>query len=335
MLLSVIIPVYNAENYVSDCIESIIKQNEVEYELLLIDDGSIDKSREICDYYAEKYDFVKVYHIKNGGPSKARNFGIAQATGKYIQFIDADDEIKEGCFGQLKRIIDEQEYDLLVYGADIYNNNKKLIKEMVAKSVNGKYCVFEMLENFKLDDKAVIFNYIWNKWYKRSVIINNKITFDENVILGEDFLFNCQMFQKCAYSLFFEQKSFYKYYVRGSESLTGKFNMDELNRRRKMKSSFYELFVSFDLDAYGREIVDYIEGEMGYISIRTIVLKNCKIGFQKKVQYVSGFLESEYRELIVNYLRKNQGVYKKVCYFLVKNKMKRTFVLLNGIVNRR
>ena len=92
-LISVIVPVYNVENYLSRCISSIIKQSYKNFELILVDDGSTDKSGAICDIFAEKDGRIKALHKINEGVSSARNYGIKQACGKYICFVDSDDYV--------------------------------------------------------------------------------------------------------------------------------------------------------------------------------------------------------------------------------------------------
>ncbi len=92
-LISFILPVYNVEQYLNECVKSILAQESSDYEILLVDDGSTDKSSIICDNYAEEYDFIRVIHKENGGLSDARNKGIEETNGKYILFVDADDYI--------------------------------------------------------------------------------------------------------------------------------------------------------------------------------------------------------------------------------------------------
>ena len=90
-LVSIIVPVYNVENYLTECIESTLKQTYHNVEIILIDDGSTDRSGKICDTYANKDNRIKVFHKKNGGLSDARNMGIGKVTGEYIYFLDSDD----------------------------------------------------------------------------------------------------------------------------------------------------------------------------------------------------------------------------------------------------
>lgn len=106
---SVIIPVYNVENYLKECIDSVLKQNYLDYEVILVDDGSTDNSGAICDLYAEKYKKVKVIHKKNGGLSDARNAGLCMARGEYIIFVDSDDWIELDALNNFDRCLDNTE----------------------------------------------------------------------------------------------------------------------------------------------------------------------------------------------------------------------------------
>ena len=166
---------------------------------------------------------------------------------------------------------------------------------------------------------------------KREIIKNNGILFEEECRLGEDFLFNCRVFSKCE-KIYISNETYYKYYIRGNESLTGKFNRDELQRRREMKTAFTNLYEEWNLSKIGKDKMNKVEGEMGYTSIRAIKKKNCNIEFSEKVCYVSEFMNSEYKELITEYLRDKNGIVKKINYFLLKNKMKKVFVIFNDII---
>ena len=94
MKFSIIIPVYNVEKYIEKCLISILEQSYSDYEIIVVDDGSKDKSGVICDEFSQKYNQITVIHIPNGGVSNARNIGISKATGEYYWFIDSDDYIK-------------------------------------------------------------------------------------------------------------------------------------------------------------------------------------------------------------------------------------------------
>ena len=123
-VFSVIIPVYNVEKYLHQCVDSVLTQNFNRYEIILVNDGSTDNSGKICDEYAQKY-HIKVIHKQNGGLSDARNFGIKEAKGEYVMLLDSDDFWEgEGVMSDLYNIIQEKERpDLIIHG---YTTNHEM-----------------------------------------------------------------------------------------------------------------------------------------------------------------------------------------------------------------
>lgn len=156
-LISVIVPVYNAEKYLKKCVESIRNQTYKNFELILIDDGSTDATREICDLFEAADARVFVVHVKNGGAGKARNIGLSYARGKYISFVDSDDYIDERCleilyndikqhhvmaaFVQVKWISKEIEYSNRKRGiAKLYNKDEFMQEFLNQKILNWSVC---------------------------------------------------------------------------------------------------------------------------------------------------------------------------------------------------
>ena len=113
-MVSIIVPVYNVEKYIEECIDSLINQTYKDIEVILVDDGSTDASGEICDRYAQKDSRVKVYHNENDGPSKARNFGLDKATGEFVTFVDSDDWIESEAIELLISVI-EDDIDVIFF----------------------------------------------------------------------------------------------------------------------------------------------------------------------------------------------------------------------------
>lgn len=198
-LISIIVPVYNADRCLSRCIKSILSQNLKNFELLLIDDGSTDKSGKICDEYAAKDKRVKVFHKENGGVSSARNLGLDNARGKWITFIDSDDCIYENIFN----LISSHDEDLLIFNYDIDYNGIIQGGESIPhyynsypiKTILNKYIYIEILRT------------PWSKFFKRHLI--NTLRFDTRIAIGEDSLFVLKYFQRCKSFFLFEQK----YYI--------------------------------------------------------------------------------------------------------------------------
>ena len=118
--ISIIIPVYNVENYLRQCIESILEQEYEEKEIILVDDGSTDNSGSICDEYADKYENVLVIHKENGGLSDARNVGLAKAAGEYVLFVDSDDFVEENSLSPIVEIVNANPVDVVLLEAQKY-----------------------------------------------------------------------------------------------------------------------------------------------------------------------------------------------------------------------
>ena len=193
MDVSVIIPVYNTEKYLSACIESVLHQTDVSQEIILVDDGSKDSSGNICDNYAEKYDNIKAIHIPNSGPATAKNVGLKHAQGNYIALTDSDDKMEPLML--FKMVSAGYKYD-----ADIICCNYKQVDEQGhvshLNSTNLQYVLNheEGLIHFFSKDK--IYSQCWTKLYKRQMLVDNGIENDPGLRTDEDFIFNIRAFIK-------------------------------------------------------------------------------------------------------------------------------------------
>ncbi len=170
--ISIIVPIYNAEKYLDKCIDSLLNQTKKEIELILINDGSTDKTEEIIKSYKDKR--VKYYKNKNQGIGKTRNFGIAKAIGKYIMFIDSDDYIETTMCEELFKKAEQDKLDLVI--CDFYKdyNNGTIEKVLLPHFKNTTLKEMpSLLTTINLSP--------WNKLYKKDLIINNEIKFIENL----------------------------------------------------------------------------------------------------------------------------------------------------------
>ena len=189
MKFSVIIPVYKAENTLKRCVDSLIKQNRTDAEIILINDGSPDSSGEICKKYAELYNQVKYIEKENGGVSTARNVGLSVATGEYILFVDSDDWVTDDYFEAINNALTEYEYDFIQFSqsiADDEQNNGKHIPPF--SSVKRDEIINRLAED--MWKKRI--NTPNGKVYKRNIIKENNIRFLENIEVGEDRTFNIE-----------------------------------------------------------------------------------------------------------------------------------------------
>ena len=191
MDISVIIPIYNVERYLKRCVDSVLRQEGISLEIILVDDGSTDSSRKICDDYASKNDNVKCMHIENSGPATAKNKGYDIAQGNYVAFIDSDDEIKHGMFSVMLK----SGYQ---HNADIVCCNYIQVDEEghVSHTIHtGQEYVLnqdEALKAILIKDK--IYSQCWTKIYKRQTMDTHQVRNTEYIKTDEDFIYNIQAF---------------------------------------------------------------------------------------------------------------------------------------------
>lgn len=189
---SVIIPVYNVESYIEQCIDSILRQSFKNFELILINDGSTDGSPDICKKLSEEDIRIKYISKQNEGVSKTRNLGINVATGKYICFIDSDDYLEEDFLINLYNHA-QDDSDMIVSNWKILNNGKLANSHLnFPENLNQTHTIHK--EHFRIINQIV---YIWSSTYKNDIIKSYKLKFDEKMDYCEDVLFFISYFDKC------------------------------------------------------------------------------------------------------------------------------------------
>lgn len=177
--ISVIVPVYNAEKYLPRCIDSVLTQIFTDFELLLIDDGSIDESGKICNEYADNDKRIRVFHKENGGVSSARNVGLDKAIGEWITFLDSDDSLFADFFSSFAGLLDSN-VDFVT--SSFVNESNGL--SIPLKQMEGE----DALSLLYLSD-AYRYMQPWAKFYRKNIILQNKLRFDTKINIGEDKLF--------------------------------------------------------------------------------------------------------------------------------------------------
>ncbi len=211
--VSVIIPVYHAENYVAECIESLLSQTLQECEFIFINDGSNDRSREIIESYKEKDSRIHLIDQENQGVSIARNKGLDIATGEYVGFVDADDYVEKEMFDRLYNAATQQDCDVVISnlkgeGTEAlqypFRKSAVLPKEYIQKSILPHFIKSENL------------NSVCNKIFRNQLIKENKIIFPENVALGEDGMFNLQFFSAATTAFYLDYAGYCYREVAGS-----------------------------------------------------------------------------------------------------------------------
>ncbi|MER2190035.1 MAG: glycosyltransferase [Solibacillus sp.] len=195
-LVSIIVPIYNAEKTLSRCIESLIKQTLWDMEIILVDDGSTDGSADICNLYSQNDSRIIVIHKKNEGVSKTRNAGLKKVTSDYVLFVDSDDYIEHSMCEVLYKEIINTKYEVVMCGFErrfIFNGKVKR-SEIILPGIQSVGNMREFEDNWCNLYKKSFFNAPWGKLYKVDYIKKNNISFEEELDCGEDLLFNLEVF---------------------------------------------------------------------------------------------------------------------------------------------
>lgn len=192
-MLSIVVPVFNAEKYLQTCIESIVTHESLDIEVILIDDGSTDNSLKICQEYASKDGRIRIITKDNSGVSDTRNRGIEEAKGEYIVFVDADDFLVEGALDKINEaIVLNRKPDLLIWGfSSVGTRAMRNDTKMLARHKNG-FSSAELLGHLlSIDDHERLIGVIWRCAFKRSMLACNSVRFVKELKMSEDFKFLC------------------------------------------------------------------------------------------------------------------------------------------------
>lgn len=299
--LSIIVPVYNAEKYLEECLDSILCQELTDYELILVDDGSTDSSSEICDRYAAAHGQVRVLHQENKGLPAARQAGFALSHGKYIAFADSDDRVDRHMYPDLCALARQYQADIIhcdftavmpskqkvcavPYKPGYYD--KKMLQEQVYPNMlySGTYFTFNAAPN------------IWNKLFCRELLAKHLMQVPHDIRNGEDLLvtYPCLL---DADSVYFTNVPYY-YYISREESMCHSVTVAQLH---KLFLLFDTVERTFDTDRY-----PFLKPQLAYYTVyQTLlyvipVMQEMRASGQKSAAVRALFQEIESRPFIAN-----------------------------------
>lgn len=298
--ISVIVPVYNAEKYIRQCVDSILAQKYSDFELLLIDDGSTDDSGLICDAYADLDSRVRVFHKVNGGVSSARNIGLDNARGEWIAFVDSDDSVSELYLYNMLSHADD--VDLVIsYAEIIYSNGQRKKEVYNSNIITSNYDVLFVANDLSWHTSP------WAKLYNRRLCCNKR--FIEGMHIGEDLCFLYDYMLRCS-RIYVSSDTDYFYHVDTQSSLTKRINKltEEQLAYEKVSEIVKELVnvkeivdpialkkIGWIIAYYVRRVLNaiYYDGENRKLSSRIRLIKSLAIE-----QYVKYIEMSSYKERI-------------------------------------
>lgn len=238
--VSIVVPVYNAENYIIDCIESLQNQTYENIEIILVNDGSTDNSKTICEDCGKKDKRIKVVTQINSGVSVARNTGIDTATGDYIIFVDSDDVIKKETVEENLNMAKATGADMIVYCFRYDIVDEKRIKDNgLAKDFTGTAEEF-FVEHFNTMVEKELLNPPWNKFIRREILVKNKIRFNLQYSICEDMAFSTEVLSACS-KVAINHKMYYDYILKLNGTLVFKFHENYF----EALSYFYEKAIEY------------------------------------------------------------------------------------------
>ena len=245
-LLSVVVPVYNVEKYIDRCLDSIMNQTYQNLEIILVDDGSKDNSGCICDEYAKKDKRIKVVHKTNGGLSSARNAGLKAATGKYVGFIDSDDDIDLTMYEKMVNMIQKYEVDFVM--ADymrIFNDGSTFDKTInIDEGLYDKSKIEEDIYPQLIMRGDIEYGpllSVWHCLYRTEFLITNNIYFDEKVRWSEDNIFS-SFVGYMANSFYYMKNQYLYHYYENAVSITTSYKKGAWDVYMTMNKHLHDYF---------------------------------------------------------------------------------------------
>lgn len=324
--VSVIVPVYNAENYLSVCIESLINQTLKEIEIILIDDGSTDNSGAICDEYADKDQRIVVVHQKNAGLGMVRNRGMDICTGKYFGFVDSDDSVETDFYQKLYDCTTGVAVDAVTGGmTDVYFDHKEVAHHPLQGRILNKYqIVNELLPSMLGYDKKAS-GYagmsVCRGIFSKSIIDKTGIKFkSERELISEDAVFDLEYFNACNSVAVSDSVGYYYYHRNSGASLTTKYLEDRFQKYKILYK--YEINLIKELKIDTSELISRIRS-MFIANTRVLIMQEAanEHNILQKSRVIKSYLNDSDLQGVLNEYDFSQYALKlKVFTKCMKNK---------------
>lgn len=343
---SIIMPVYNTEKYLDKAINSILNQDFTNFELIIIDDASTDKSYTICKNYADKDKRIKLLRNDiNLGVAKSRNKALNNISGVYLTFVDSDDYIEFNLLEIVYRLLINRDVDFLKYACkeEYVNENEEVVYSKICQVencfLNDKIEIQNQIINM---ERIPLFGYLWNSFYKIDIIKENNILFNENYIVNEDFAFNINYtwYTKNLYCINFlgyhymkrknnslstrKQDNYYKLHIMKIKSFLDVCNKNN-NLTQKNKEIIYWMYTRYIYSTIERNLsnkdclitlIDSIKIDKIYKQFLLVKFKNVTMK-QKIMIYI---LKRKQLKMLVNFVKIISWIKKKFPIFFAKIK---------------
>lgn len=329
-LISIIVPVYNCEKYISKLVDSINNQTYQNFELFLIDDGSTDNTSLVLQKLKSSNERIKVIFKKNSGVSDTRNYGLKIANGKYIIFLDADDYVEKNYLEDMMNIMNKYKPELIIQGyyseTDTLKNYKLDTISMKEKYYNNKASIKEDL--VEMWDRHLLYN-IWNKVYVKKIIDDNNIKFPE-YNWGEDIEFN-RLYLLNINTAYNTSNCYYHYIRERNGAVTNKYQTNLFEIRKKEFYEFNEYFEKWNISKnnyYEFSCRRYIERILGCIENTYSSDSN----FKNRYQLIKSIINDPLTRETIQYI-KPRSKKIKIMIIPIRLKLILTTMLMGKIIN--
>ena len=284
-MISIIIPVYNAEKTIRRAIDSVESQSRDDWELLLIDDGSSDRSPEICKNAADSDSRIKYCRQNNSGPAVARNMGIELATGEYLAFLDADDTYQPDFLKEMLSEIERFSADMVICGFNKISEKQIIrVKQPFGALDYGEYVPFDSYLRLFFKNNPGGIASLCTKLYKRDLLLQRNIRLDQDKVHGEDWKFNLDLLCTGPIKIKAVDKQLYNYYDT-PKSITKKYRLD---KRYQMFSSARLLLDINSKYCLGEEASVYRDHIIGIVSHGKGI---CSLDIKNKYYFIQDITE--------------------------------------------
>lgn len=317
-LVSVIVPVYNVEKYLTKCIESILSQTFRGFELILVDDGSTDKSGLICDRYAQKDERIRCIHKQNGGLTSARLAGYRASTGAYICFIDSDDHVSTDYLNKLMTAMEENQVDVamcsyyvedakhstavsLPYEPKVFTDPKE-VEQLFVCAFLGMRIAGENVRGF-----------VWNKMYRRALITEGCFLSEREYFL-EDHLFNLRYFENVR-SVCVLPDALY-YYFQNTASLTTVYRNQKWEKYKKLFAFFMRYAEEHEIAFQDEDGMNWFRQRSFFDAIDNATRLKEKTAATKEIQTI--LQDEQAKSILQNCRLRNMVMTEKVAYIMLR-----------------
>lgn len=263
---SIVIPVYNVENYLSQCLDSVVRQTLLDIEIICVNDGTKDRSRSVLEEYKNIDNRIQIIDKENGGLSSARNAGLEVATGEYILFLDSDDYLEEKTCERLYYETLENQPDIIVFGAHIFPYYP-WPDEWLIRNLSPRTVAYQNHGVYALLNENGAYPFVWRNCFNRTFLSKNNLTFDETVRFGEDIIFQFMSFPQTEKIIFISDKLYHYRWSRTGSLMANaskdvyKKYLQHINAMRIIAQKWKQLGL---LEKYKKEFLAWTVSFMGW-----------------------------------------------------------------------